>query len=168
MDPVQHSPASHFSYPAALASPNPHIDLLPTDADPAETANRGSAVTPGGLNHTSVEIKDVFSGERRQHGSSWNGAEPPLNFQLQSATLVQVKRISTHTRCCMDKEHVKGAAETGGGKIEEAAGHMIGNKKLENKGKVDQVKGAVHSAVGDVKDAANATFNDQRNYPARH
>ncbi len=53
----------------------------------------------------------------------------------------------------MNSEHVKGAAEKGEGKIEEVAGRVTGNKQLENEGKVDQVKGAVHTAVGDVKDA---------------
>lgn len=58
----------------------------------------------------------------------------------------------------MNNEHVKGAAEKGKGKIKEAAGHVTGNKKLENEGKVDQVKGAVHNAAGDAKDAVKKTF----------
>ncbi len=58
----------------------------------------------------------------------------------------------------MNNEHVKGAAEKGEGKIKEVVGHVTGDRKLENEGKVDQVKGAVHSAVGDVKDAAKKTF----------
>ncbi len=58
----------------------------------------------------------------------------------------------------MNDEDVKGAAEKGGGKIKEAAGHITGDKKLENEGKVDQVKGAVHSAVGNAKDTAKKTF----------
>jgi uncharacterized protein YjbJ (UPF0337 family) len=53
----------------------------------------------------------------------------------------------------MNNEHVKGAVEKGKGKIEEAAGHVTGNTKLENEGKVDQVKGAAHNAAGDVKDS---------------
>jgi uncharacterized protein YjbJ (UPF0337 family) len=55
----------------------------------------------------------------------------------------------------MNNEHVKGAVDKGEGKIKEAAGHVTGDKKLENEGKADQVKGAVHSAVGDAKDAFN-------------
>lgn len=57
----------------------------------------------------------------------------------------------------MNNEHVKGAAEKGGGKIKEVAGRIAGDRKLENEGKVDQVKGAIHSAVGDVKDSAKET-----------
>jgi uncharacterized protein YjbJ (UPF0337 family) len=55
----------------------------------------------------------------------------------------------------MNSEHIKGATEKGEGKVKEAAGHLTGDKKLENEGKVDQVKGAVHSAVGDVKDSVH-------------
>ncbi len=58
----------------------------------------------------------------------------------------------------MSNEHVKGAAEKAGGKIKEAAGHLTGNKELENEGKVDQVKGAVHNAAGNAKDAVRQTF----------
>jgi uncharacterized protein YjbJ (UPF0337 family) len=58
----------------------------------------------------------------------------------------------------MNNEHVKGAAEKGGGKIKEAVGHVIGDRKLEIEGKLDQVKGAVHSAVGDAKDSVRDTF----------
>ncbi len=58
----------------------------------------------------------------------------------------------------MNKEHVKGAAEKGEGKVKEVVGQVTGNKKLENEGKVDQVKGAVHAAAGNVKDAVKKTF----------
>jgi uncharacterized protein YjbJ (UPF0337 family) len=61
----------------------------------------------------------------------------------------------------MNNEHVKGAAEKGKGKIKEVAGHVTGDKKLENEGKVDQIKGAVHSVVGDAKDSAKETFQRQ-------
>jgi uncharacterized protein YjbJ (UPF0337 family) len=63
----------------------------------------------------------------------------------------------------MDKEHVKGAADKVVGKTKEAAGHVTGSKKLETKGKVDQVKGAAHTAAGDAKDAGSA-----RNAPSKH
>ena len=53
----------------------------------------------------------------------------------------------------MDKEHVKGAADKTAGKIEEVVGHVTGSKKLETKGKADELKGAAHSAAGDAKDA---------------
>lgn len=39
------------------------------------------------------------------------------------------------------------------GKIEQAAGSLSGDKKLEREGKVDQAKGKVKGAVEDVKHA---------------
>jgi len=53
----------------------------------------------------------------------------------------------------MDKEHVKGAADKAKGTIKEAAGKLMGDKKLEAEGKLDKMKGKAESAVGDVKDA---------------
>ena len=68
----------------------------------------------------------------------------------------------------MDKEHVKGAADSAVGKTEEAAGHVTGSKKLETKGKVDQVKGAAHTAAGDAKDAGKEAIDSVRNAPSKH
>ena len=68
----------------------------------------------------------------------------------------------------MDKEHIKGAADTAVGKTKEAAGHVIGNKKLETEGKVDQVKGAVHNAVGDARDAGKEAIDSVKNAPSKH
>jgi len=68
----------------------------------------------------------------------------------------------------MDKEHVKGATHTVVGKIKEVAGHVTGNKKLETKGKVDQVKGAVHNTAGDAKDAGKEAISAVKNAPSKH
>ena len=38
----------------------------------------------------------------------------------------------------MDKEHIKGAADKAKGAIKEAAGKLIGDKKLETEGKLDR------------------------------
>jgi uncharacterized protein YjbJ (UPF0337 family) len=65
----------------------------------------------------------------------------------------------------MDKEHVKGAADTVVGKTKEIAGHVTGNKKLEAEGKIDQVKGALHNAVGDAKDAGKSAIDSIKNPP---
>jgi uncharacterized protein YjbJ (UPF0337 family) len=53
----------------------------------------------------------------------------------------------------MDKEHIKGAADKTKGAIKEAGGKLTGDKELQAEGKMDKAKGAVHSAVGDAKDA---------------
>ena len=55
----------------------------------------------------------------------------------------------------MDKEHLKGAVDNAVGKTKEAVGHVVGSKKLETEGKIDQAKGAAHNAAGNVKDAIN-------------
>jgi uncharacterized protein YjbJ (UPF0337 family) len=68
----------------------------------------------------------------------------------------------------MDKEHVKGAADKTAGKIKEVAGHVTGNKRLETEGKVDQVKGAVHKAAGDAKDAGKEAIDAVKNAPSKH
>jgi uncharacterized protein YjbJ (UPF0337 family) len=67
----------------------------------------------------------------------------------------------------MDKEHVKGAADKGVGKTEEVAGHVSGDRKLETKGKVDQVKGSIHNAAGDAKDAGKEAIDSVRNAPSK-
>ncbi len=54
----------------------------------------------------------------------------------------------------MSEEHVKGSLEKVGGRIKEAAGALVGDKRLKTEGQLDQVKGGVHQAWGDVKDAA--------------
>jgi uncharacterized protein YjbJ (UPF0337 family) len=54
----------------------------------------------------------------------------------------------------MDNEHAKGAVDKIVGKTKEVAGHVTGNAKLETEGKVQQVKGAMHNAAGNAKDAA--------------
>ena len=63
----------------------------------------------------------------------------------------------------MDKNHVKGATEKVEGKIKEVMGRITGNKKLENKGKLDQVKGA----AADAKDAGKEAIASVKNAPSR-
>lgn len=53
----------------------------------------------------------------------------------------------------MDKEHIKGAADKAKGAIEDTAGKVTGDKKLQSEGKLDKAKGDLHNAAGDVKDA---------------
>jgi len=66
----------------------------------------------------------------------------------------------------MDKEHVKGAADKVAGKTKEVVGHVTGNK-LETEGKVDQVKGAIHNAAGDAKDAGKEAIDSVKNAPSK-
>jgi uncharacterized protein YjbJ (UPF0337 family) len=67
----------------------------------------------------------------------------------------------------MNEQYVKGAADKVAGKIKEFGGRVTGNKKLETKGKVDQVKGAVHNAAGHGKDAGKEAIDSVKNAPSR-
>jgi uncharacterized protein YjbJ (UPF0337 family) len=62
----------------------------------------------------------------------------------------------------MSEEHVKGAFEKVTGRVKEAAGALTGNESLKSEGKLDQVKGGVHQAWGDVKDAAKDLVSETR------
>ncbi|MEJ0070043.1 MAG: CsbD family protein [Pseudomonadota bacterium] len=51
----------------------------------------------------------------------------------------------------MDKDRVAGAGKELKGNIKEAAGKVVGDKKLETEGKIDKVAGKVQNAVGQAK-----------------
>jgi uncharacterized protein YjbJ (UPF0337 family) len=53
----------------------------------------------------------------------------------------------------MDREHVKGAADTITGSVKDTVGKVTGDEKLQAEGKIDKAKGEIHKGVGDVKDA---------------
>jgi len=44
------------------------------------------------------------------------------------------------------------------GSVKEQAGKMVGNKRLENEGKADQVKGNLQNAASGVKGAVKAAL----------
>jgi len=52
----------------------------------------------------------------------------------------------------MDKDRIKGSAQQAKGAVKEAAGKILGDKKLETQGKADKVAGKVQNAVGGLKD----------------
>ena len=68
----------------------------------------------------------------------------------------------------MNEQHAKGAADKVAGKIKEFAGRVTGNKKLETEGKVDQLKGAIHNAAGDAKDAGKEAIDTLKKSPSKH
>jgi uncharacterized protein YjbJ (UPF0337 family) len=53
----------------------------------------------------------------------------------------------------MDKDRIKGSAAQAKGAVKEAAGKVLGDKKLETEGKTDKVAGKVQNAIGGLKDA---------------
>ena len=50
-----------------------------------------------------------------------------------------------------DKDRVEGSAKEIKGKTKEGAGKVLGDAKLESKGKADQAAGKIQNAVGGVK-----------------
>jgi uncharacterized protein YjbJ (UPF0337 family) len=60
----------------------------------------------------------------------------------------------------MDREHVKGAADKAKGAIKDTAGKVTGDTKMQAEGKLDKAKGAARKDVGDVKDAARDTTDN--------
>jgi uncharacterized protein YjbJ (UPF0337 family) len=53
----------------------------------------------------------------------------------------------------MDKDRINGSAEQAKGAVKEAAGRVLGDRKLETEGKTDKAAGKVQNAVGGLKDA---------------
>ncbi|MEO8676211.1 MAG: CsbD family protein [Casimicrobiaceae bacterium] len=53
----------------------------------------------------------------------------------------------------MNKDQIKGAAKDIGGKIQEEAGKLTGDKKQEAKGLLNQAKGKLQHEVGNLKEA---------------
>jgi uncharacterized protein YjbJ (UPF0337 family) len=53
----------------------------------------------------------------------------------------------------MDKDRIKGSAQQTKGALKEAAGKVLGDKKLETDGKADKAAGKVQNAIGGLKDA---------------
>ena len=51
----------------------------------------------------------------------------------------------------MNKDQVKGRVNETKGKIKEVAGKLVGNEKLEAKGKVQKIVGKAQAKFGDVK-----------------
>jgi len=53
----------------------------------------------------------------------------------------------------MNKDQVKGASKDVAGKIQQAAGKLVGSKKQQVKGLAKQISGKSQKAVGDVEQA---------------
>ena len=53
----------------------------------------------------------------------------------------------------MNKDQLKGAAKDVAGKLQQKAGKLVGNDRLQAKGLAKQVSGKVQKGVGDVKEA---------------
>jgi uncharacterized protein YjbJ (UPF0337 family) len=65
----------------------------------------------------------------------------------------------------MDKDRVEGAAKNVAGKVKTATGKALGDEKLKNEGRADQVKGKVQNTVGGIKDKMRETDEESRDKP---
>ena len=52
----------------------------------------------------------------------------------------------------MNKDQVKGAAKDVAGKLQQKAGKLVGNEKLQAKGLAKQVSGKLQKGLGDAKE----------------
>lgn len=52
----------------------------------------------------------------------------------------------------MDKDRVVGSAKQVKGKVKQAVGKAVGDRKLEAEGKADTIEGQVQNAIGGLKD----------------
>ena len=52
----------------------------------------------------------------------------------------------------MNKDQIKGAAKDTAGKVQEAAGKLVGSKEQQAKGLSKQVEGSVQKNYGDAKE----------------
>jgi uncharacterized protein YjbJ (UPF0337 family) len=52
----------------------------------------------------------------------------------------------------MSKQHLEGHVKEAEGKIKEVAGKLVGNERLEEKGKAEKIAGKHQAARADLKD----------------
>jgi uncharacterized protein YjbJ (UPF0337 family) len=64
----------------------------------------------------------------------------------------------------MDSDRIEGTARNIGGKVEKAAGDLIGDTKTKTDGIVDQVTGTAQNAYGSVKDTARQLADEAPRY----
>lgn len=60
----------------------------------------------------------------------------------------------------MNKDQVKGAAKDVAGKVQQEAGKLVGNERMQAKGLAKQVSGKVQKGVGDVKEVLKDATKD--------
>jgi uncharacterized protein YjbJ (UPF0337 family) len=58
----------------------------------------------------------------------------------------------------MDKDRIEGSGKQAKGAVKDAAGKVLGDKKLQAEGKADKVEGKVQNAFGSAKDKLRETF----------
>ncbi len=64
----------------------------------------------------------------------------------------------------MDEDRIEGAAKNIGGKVQSAAGDLIGDNKTKADGLVNQAAGSAQNAFGSIKDAASQLSDNAPKY----
>jgi uncharacterized protein YjbJ (UPF0337 family) len=102
----------------------------------------------------------VLQSAKRTSGSSFLSPRglPAANAIGNKTSMPAVIRDTTDIEetteeTTMDKDRIKGSAEQAKGAVKEAAGKILGDKKLETEGKTDKAAGQVQNAIGGLKDA---------------
>lgn len=62
----------------------------------------------------------------------------------------------------MNSDQVKGILQKAGGRVEEAAGALVGSEGLKLAGQEDEIKGDARQAWGNVKDAGDSLIDRAR------
>jgi uncharacterized protein YjbJ (UPF0337 family) len=60
----------------------------------------------------------------------------------------------------MDKDRVEGSIKQAVGGVKQAAGKLIGDKKLEAEGSAEKTEGKIQNAVGGVKDTIREALKE--------
>lgn len=61
----------------------------------------------------------------------------------------------------MNKDQVKGVSKEAAGKVQQAAGKLVGNREQQVKGIEKQVTGKMQKGYGDAKEAVKKADKDQ-------
>jgi uncharacterized protein YjbJ (UPF0337 family) len=73
----------------------------------------------------------------------------------RDAVSKRIGRVPTHVSgskvMSVNKDQVQGQIKEVGGMMKEVAGKLVGNEKLEAKGKVQKARGEAQAAIGDIK-----------------
>ncbi len=67
-------------------------------------------------------------------------------------TTLRIPIDSRYQESIMNKDQVKGRIKEAKGKAKEIAGKVVGNKDLEQKGKIENADGKVQAGYGDLRE----------------
>jgi uncharacterized protein YjbJ (UPF0337 family) len=80
-----------------------------------------------------------------------SGSRPDVSPPSRSACRLLAGAHSREHVMAMNKDQVKGRVKEAEGKVKETVGKLVGNEKLEAKGKVQKFTGQAQAKYGDIK-----------------